>query len=248
MSRKQIANPTDSNVEIMAKMDQILAILNNEESKPSIGGNIKRKNNSDLQFKKKEIKKMPCLKDCKIRRKNNGVYEIRYRKHGYNMSFSSKNLDEAKQKCLEWLSTFNDLITANKHYVIVAKKDYKPKGNLNFGTFAKNYMLNVKKPNVKAKTFETYMYAFNGYIMPLFGNKNVDEIRPVFIQQQLNKLSAEKPRTCEDVKNLLNGIFEYAVNNELINRNPMKAVFIPKHERCDKQADSRNHGDSSSGI
>lgn len=44
------------------------------------------------------------------------------------------------------------------------------------------------------------------------------------------------PRTCEDVKGLLNGIFEYALQSGIIDRNPMAAVYIEKHERTPGKA------------
>ena len=226
----------DTNVGLDEKVDKIISMLENIRSMPSKDGNIIITDNSDLKFSDKEVKKMPVLKDCKIRRKKNGVYEIRYRKNGYNMSFSSKTLDDAKQKCLEWLSTLNDLITANKHFVIVPRKDYKPKKNTNFGVFAKSFMVNVKKRTIKPITFKTYMYSFNSHILPKYGSMNVEDIKPTFIQQHLNVLSEEAPRVCEDVKNMLRAIFEYAVNNDIISKNPMNAVFIPKHERTTGQA------------
>ena len=50
----------------------------------------------DLQFSEKEIRKMPRLKDFKIRIMKGKYYEIRFRRYGYDMSFSSKSLDLAK--------------------------------------------------------------------------------------------------------------------------------------------------------
>ena len=47
----------------------------------------------------------------------------------------------------------------------------------------------------------------------------------------MDKINEKTPRACEDVKMLLNNIFEYAVNNGIIERNPLKAVYLPKHER-----------------
>jgi len=57
----------------------------------------------DLQFSEKEIRKMPRLKDFKIRIMKGKYYEIRFRRYGYDMSFSSKSLDLAKQKAFAWL-------------------------------------------------------------------------------------------------------------------------------------------------
>ena len=52
-----------------------------------------------------------------------------------------------------------------------------------------------------------------------------------YIQKFLDKYNAKTSRGCEDLKCLLNGIFDYALNNGIIERNPLKAVYIPKHQR-----------------
>ncbi len=64
----------------------------------------------------------------------------------------------------------------------------------------------------------------------------ISQIKPMFIQEYLSKLHDKTPRLCETVKGLLSNIFEYAVNNGIIERNPIKAVFIAKHERTKGQA------------
>ena len=64
----------------------------------------------------------------------------------------------------------------------------------------------------------------------------IADIKPILIQGFLDKENEKAPRQCEDVKMLLNNIFDYAVNNGIIERNPIKAVFIPKHERVTGQA------------
>lgn len=57
-------------------------------------------------FTYKELKTMPTLKDFTIRRKNGIYFELRYRRYGYDVSFSSKNFDEAKKRAFEWLRVF----------------------------------------------------------------------------------------------------------------------------------------------
>ena len=53
---------------------------------------------------------MPRLKDFKIRIKDNKYYEIRFRRYGYNMSFSSKDFEVAKRKAFAWLNLFEQEI------------------------------------------------------------------------------------------------------------------------------------------
>lgn len=89
----------------------------------------------------------------------------------------------------------------------------------------------MRKRRVKALTFMTYKNYYESEILPVYGKMRLSDIKPYYIQKHLDKLHAVKPRSCEDIKMLLNGIFQYAVDNGIIDRNPIKAVYIEKHER-----------------
>ena len=52
----------------------------------------------------------------------------------------------------------------------------------------------------------------------------------------MDKIANKTPRACEDIKMLLNNVFDCAVNKGVIERNPIKAVYIKKHEREKGQA------------
>ena len=81
---------------------------------------------SELKFTNKEINQMPktfrkefradgCT--ARIRKKQSGkngfIYEIRYRRNGYNISVSNKNLEEAKRLLIPQLTTAKDYETTN---------------------------------------------------------------------------------------------------------------------------------------
>lgn len=65
---------------------------------------------------------------CRKRRsgKYSTNYELRYRRHGYNMAVSSNNLDEAKQKFIEALNA-------------TGRGDIKPSVPMHFQGFADFY-------------------------------------------------------------------------------------------------------------
>ena len=92
-------------------------------------------------------------------------------------------------------------------------------------------MYNIKKKRLKEVSFRNYKNYYEKIILPVYGKMRICDIKPYFIQKFLDKYNAKTPRLCEDLKCLLNGIFEYAVNNGIIDRNPLKAVYIPKHQR-----------------
>lgn len=181
-------------------------------------------------FTKKEIQNMPTLKDCHIRRKENGSYEIRYRRFGFEKSFSSKNLKDAKSKCYAWL------VTLNKD--LKCKVDHLPKDPqyTRFIEFADNYMLTVKKPNVAAETYAKYFQKYKLYIQAPYANATFHELTPMKLQKDLSELRERSGRNYEDIRILLNGIFKYAIANGILLRNPLDAVFIAPHERTTGQA------------
>ena len=97
-------------------------------------------------------------------------------------------------------------------------------------------MYKIKVKRVKPITFKGYKNHYENIIIPKFGKMRIADIKPILVQNFLDKENEKAPRQCEDVKMLLNNIFDYAVNNGIIERNPIKAVFIPKHERVTGQA------------
>ena len=247
MKRQEIQNndtkKADQEKLLLEQMKNLTALIEQLRSKPSIiGGNGKKKSEieGEPKFTNKEIKDMPRLKDFKIRIKNNKYYEIRFRRYGYNMSFSSKNLEEAKRRAFAWLNLFEQEIMMNKNFAVVRETTKTTrKKNTIFGPFAVSYMENVKKRMVKPNTYQNIYNAFKLHILSNFKNVPIKEITPIVLQTYLSKLHDEKPRLCETIKTLLNNIFDYAVNNEIITKNPIKAVYIPKHYRTTGQALTR---------
>ncbi len=176
-----------------------------------------------------EAKEMIRFSDCTVRRRKNGLYEIRYRRGGMEKTWSSMKLKTAKQKCMAWLHS------ENRQRRELAAEGLPPETVI-FGPFADNYMYNVKKRMVKEETFVSYLNTYKNYVIPNFGKMPLAGIKAVYVQKILNGINEKYPRACEDVKIILNAIFTYAVNNGEIKINPIKAVYIPKHERKNGKA------------
>jgi len=226
---------------LLEQVNNLTALLEQLKRNPLISGKkgIKSGIKGNSKFTKKEIEDMPRLKDFKIRVKNNKYYEIRFRRYGYDMSFSSKDFETAKRKAFAWLATFESQIQANYNFTVLSKAEsekFSANKYVTFKMFADEYIYKIKKNRVKESTFRTYKVNYENYILPVYGNMRLNDIKPYFIQSHLDKVNKKTPRACEDVKLLLNNIFDYAVNNGLIERNPIKAVYIPKHERKNGQA------------
>ncbi|MBR0188812.1 MAG: hypothetical protein IJQ23_00320, partial [Clostridia bacterium] len=224
----------DNETLLLEQIKHLNTLIEKLESKPSTDGN----NNKGLkvkigklQFTKKEMKEMPRLKDFSIRQKENGVYEIRFRRYGYNESFSSKDFSVAKQKAFMWLSEFEDEIRAKKRISTEIKESKGNYDNVIFGSFADNYMKTVKKKMVQPNTYASIYNIFKLHILSKYRALPLKKINAMLLQKHLTELHERIPRVAESVKTLLNNIFDYALNNGLIERNPVKAVYIPKHIR-----------------
>ena len=172
--RKSETTKTDNGTLLLEQIKHLNALIERLESKPSIGGHREKESEieGDLKFTQKEIKEMTRLKDFKIRKKNIKYYEIRFRRYGYNVSFSSTNFEEAKRKAFAWLDLFEQEIQINYNFAVV-KKDSKTesgasKKNTTFGPFALSYMQNVKKRMVKENTYRNIMNAFKKHILSTF--------------------------------------------------------------------------------
>ena len=244
--REKETTKADNETLLLEQIKNLTSLIKELKSTPlTISGNREKKSKieGNLKFSKKEIKEMPRLKDFKIRIKDNRYYEIRFRRYGYNVSFSSTNFEVAKRKAFEWLNTFEGEIKANVNFAVVKKGEentfYENK-NVMFTSFAHNYLYNVKKPMVVQYTFDNIINIYKNHVAKIYDKYPVSKIKPDMIQKHLNVLSKEKGRTCETVRSILNGVFEYAVASGIIDRNPMKAVFIKKHERTTGTALSKD--------
>ncbi len=183
--------------------------------------NKEKRNGRSEIFTKQEIKDMPKLKDFKYRYKEkDGVHEFRYRRNGIERSFSSTVLAEAKRKALVFCRELN-----------FSETTYSNK-KVSFNEFAIEYMENVKKRNVNAKTYHNDYNRFSNHILPFFNGYALKDISAPLIQRFLNGYVDKKLfRTSEALYFILKQIFDYATNNDVISKSPIRAVKIPSHVR-----------------
>lgn len=168
---------------------------------------------------KGESKPMLNIKDCTTRQKGNS-YEVRFRKFGYEKSFTSTNLANAQARMREYLRELN--------------KNFKPKikKTHTVAEWAKKYLENYKKITLQPKSYENLTRVVNLHVIKPLGDYRVCDVKPLTLQQHfVTLLEAGKGRTAEDVKTFLNGMFTICVKNGICAYNPMEAVVIPKHYR-----------------
>ncbi len=186
---------------------------------------------SELKFTNKEINQMPktfrkefradgCT--ARIRKKQSGkngyIYEIRYRRNGYDISASNKNLEEAKRLFIEQLKT--------------AKVSKKITGvPQTFHSFTMYYFENFRIKKVTEKTYKTDYNRYKKYLQPYFEEVPIVKITPKDCQDLIDDLEEEgKGKTAEEIYALMSVIFKMAMLHRLIDYNPLDIVIHTKHE------------------
>ena len=178
-----------------------------------------------LKFSYKEIKSMPSLKDCKIRFHNN-IYEIRYRKYGFDKSFAHKKLDIAKEKARKFLSSIDE-----KFYAISKSKAMNTQTttkSVNAAKFCEDWLKNVKARQLKEITFNSLFNKYKKHMEPILKQFSIKNLSASVIQRVFDSVTT---RNAEDIRTIFNGMFSYAIANNLIDRSPMSVVVVKKHER-----------------
>lgn len=118
--------------------------------------------------------------------------------------YSTKSMSDAKRKAEEYRLQHEMEICLTGNCQVKAVK---------FSAWALSCLEMYKKPYVKANTYSgTYLYPVKLHLIPYFGNKNLNDIRPIHIQQYINEASRKyAPETIKKDCNALKLIFDTAV-------------------------------------
>ena len=145
--------------------------------------------------------------------------------------YSTKSLSDAKKKAEEYRLQYELEMCVTGSGAVKAVK---------FEAWARSCLELYKKPYVKANTYSgTYLAPAELHLIPYFGKMNINEIRPIHIQQYINMASKKyAPETVKKDCNVLNLIFDTAVDNQLCSKSPVtRSIVRPKYEtRIHKQA------------
>ena len=94
-----------------------------------------------------------------------------------------------------------------------------------FAPYARQWFEVFSKPNVEVVTATTYERQLRNHIYPILGELPIEDIRPVDVQKVFNAMSGSKDTKIK-VKNVLNMVFEQAIDDGLIQRNPLRSRSI----------------------
>lgn len=158
-----------------------------------------------------------------VRQRENGTFEIRYRRDGLNISASGKTLEIAKQRFIK------KLCNASKPEVDEPEPQAEPV--IRFEPFTMQWLDVVKKPQIKETTYQSYLLTLRTYILPAFGKRLIRDIKPMDVQELLNAIEQKgASRMAEKAYTILKPIFDFAIAQDLIAKSPMTLIRKPKHE------------------
>lgn len=198
------------------------------------------KTKKGIIFNDKEISAMPAnirnlFKIGQLKahiRKKNGYYEIRCSINGKAISACSKKLCDAKERFIDKLFVFREEEFFNNFEGTHTFSAVKAKSaQTTVSNYAKKWLENVKRPYVKEITYSNYVSLFEKEIFPVFGNTPIKSVKQMDLQNFINSYTdSGRSRTAQKLCQLLKAMFEYAVADEAVSKNPMKLVKAPLHE------------------
>lgn len=227
---KKLASFPDAEDRISLYLDSLFAIQPQKDSFNEPENSKNKAVSSLLHFTQKEISLMPktfkkefrtdgCTAHVRKRKcGKNHTYEIRYRRNGYNIAVTNKDLELCKKQFIEKLKT--------------AKPIAKKVNTLtNLHTFTIYYFEKFRLPKVSTLTYNADWHRYKNYIQPAFGEKHFNEITPEHCQNLIDNITAEgKGKTAEEIYSLLSIIFKGAIAHGLMDKNPLVLVVKMKHE------------------
>ncbi|PUU86920.1 site-specific integrase [Halanaerobium sp.] len=133
---------------------------------------------------------------------------------------------EAENKMAELIQKYKDGNNADKYSEMKMKK------------LMRKY-INNHQHNVATRTADRYRRIIKNHLEPAFGEMLIKKVKPMHIESyQTQKLNSGRinggglsSSTVRMHHNLLNSIFEYAQRLEIIERNPVSLISLPKKKK-----------------
>lgn len=150
-------------------------------------------------------------------RKNGNKYQGRIMYEGENYSVVGETITEVKKK-------MTDLKYKLEHGLFIRKE------KILLNEWYKTWLEEYKKNRVKLGTYISYEKYYHSVIEQRLGNKCLADIRGEHIQKLYNDLVKEgyAISSIKIVAAVLNGCFQQAMRNGLVERNPVKLAELPR--------------------
>jgi integrase len=152
-----------------------------------------------------------------ITQKKNGIYEARFNnRFGKRISVTGRNLKDVKRR-------YNECIYDDQ-------KELNIREYIKLDDWFTKWMNVYKYDVVRENTKRIYSEVYRKHISPNLGNIAIQNITQLQIKELINKLKKEgyQYETQNKVKVMLSDMFNRAMNDEFVKRNPAKGVAVYK--------------------
>lgn len=159
-----------------------------------------------------------------IIQKQNGRYEARFQnRFGKRISISGNNLKEVKKR-------YNEAIYEDE-------KEINIRDSIKLDNWYEKWMNVYKYDSIRDNTKRAYNQVYQKHISPTLGNYNIQDITQLQIRELLKKKKKEGLgyETRNKIKILLVDIFNKAMIDQFVNRNPAKGITVKRDEERDVQ-------------
>ena len=148
--------------------------------------------------------------------RSDGRYQARFTFNGKRYTYYSMNLSELKAKVIQKKSEFSSGI-------------YSDIENITLNQWFEKWMQIYKKGKLKPITWRNYQNYWKWYVEKTIGGMRVKDIKRIQIISLYNELFngelALATGTVGYINNIINGVLEQAVYNDLIHKNPVMNVM-----------------------
>lgn len=166
---------------------------------------------------------------------------IRKRGKSYSIVVDVGYDDNGKRK-QKWFSGYKSEKAAEKDLARVLSKlhdeTYVEPSTVLYGTFLKDWLMNVAKYNIASSTLEVYVYHMNNLILPNIGHIPLADLKPIHIQKLYGQLRQQhlKGSTILKTHNIVRSSLQYAYRTDMVLFNVADKVDKPKNTKEEMKA------------
>lgn len=162
----------------------------------------------------------------------NNRYVFQKMVDGERISVTARTLSELRKKKNEVLCRIDK-----------GGKINSSKARMTLNSYFDYWMDTFAKSGRKATTCTNYKSYYNTYIKNTIGKKQLTKITKADCQKVINEMieSGKKHSTMANLKSCLNIVFECAIDDDVIVKNPAKNLQIPQTESKKRAAIEENH-------
>lgn len=149
----------------------------------------------------------------------NGVYEVRIRMADGHKNYKGfATLDEARYYAKEKIAERE-----------IAKRGTIISDDMTVDEWFKVWIKDIKKPTVRDTSLIQYKANYKNHIKPVLKNIKLSDVKLLHCQQVINimKEMEYKPSSIQGVKIIMTSMFEEAVDNDMMEKNPARKVKTP---------------------